>query len=112
LFLLVEQVQRLRTDEEPEAPEADVLPGEDTNLDDEERPLVGQVLPISTALIALAFLTCALVVAGLPPLSGFVAKVSLLSAVVGAERAPVGGAAGWAFIALLLLSGLAAVVSL
>jgi multicomponent K+:H+ antiporter subunit D len=46
-------------------------------------------------------------VAGLPPLSTFVSKAAILSAVLGAQ-----GAAGWAIAAMVLLSGLAAVVAL
>jgi multicomponent K+:H+ antiporter subunit D len=60
---------------------------------------------------------CALLVAGLPPLSGFLAKLSLLTAVLGSEGGvnATGGnvsAAGWLILALLLLSGFAATVSL
>jgi multicomponent K+:H+ antiporter subunit D len=93
------------------------LPGEDTNLDDEEAPLVGRAFPISLALLGLAFMSAAILVAGLPPLSGFLSKLSLLAAVLGAGAGP--GSAGtgsssaeWTLFGLLLLSGLAATVSL
>ncbi|HEY6726579.1 MAG TPA: monovalent cation/H+ antiporter subunit D [Polyangiaceae bacterium] len=113
LFLLVELVERIGNDGPSELPERDIELDPDTNLDDEEGPLVGRALPVSTALLGLTFMVCALLVAGLPPLSGFVAKVSLLTAVLGA-----GGAAGafasapWWIIGLLLLSGLSAVIAL
>ncbi|MDQ2642222.1 MAG: monovalent cation/H+ antiporter subunit D [Myxococcota bacterium] len=109
LFLLVEQIERLRAGGRAQLALVDLAPGEDTNLDDEARPLVGRVLPISTALIGLAFMACTMVVAGLPPLSGFVAKLSLLSAVMSREHAP---AQAWVFFALLLLSGLASTFAL
>lgn len=116
LFLLVEQIQRTGDSSEPYGPEPNLLPGEDTNLDDDARPLVGQVLPISTALIALAFMFCAMIIAGLPPLSGFIAKVSILTAAVSTEsglgRGPAGVTAGWVFVAFLLVSGLATTVAL
>ena len=38
--------------------------------------------PVALALLGLAFIACALLVAGLPPLSGFVAKVALLTALL------------------------------
>ena len=79
LFLLVELVDRMSTGKLVLA-EVEAEPDEDTNLDEEEEPLVGRPFPVSIALLGLAFITCALLVAGLPPLSGFVAKVGLLSA--------------------------------
>jgi multicomponent K+:H+ antiporter subunit D len=90
--------------------------GEDTNLDDQQLPLVGRTIPLSLALLGLAFVSCALVVAGLPPLSGFIAKVSLLSSVlaVGADGASSTAPtpAAWAVFASLLAAGLAAIVCL
>lgn len=113
LFLLVELIERVGSAAERRMTDADLEPGEDTNLDDEELPLVGRAVPVSVALLGLAFMACALVVAGLPPLSGFLAKVMLLSAVLGADSG--GGAPstpGWWLFALLLLSGLVATVAL
>src|SRR5690606_14214384 len=88
-----------------------------TNLDDEELPLVGQTFPISLALLGLGFITAGLLVAGLPPFSGFIGKVSLLHAVLDIE--PMDrmsdmatlSAAFW-IIGMLLLSGLVTMVSL
>ncbi len=107
LFLLVELVGRMGVDGQGRL--SDVEPGEDTNLDDEEVPLVGRAFPVSIALLGLAFVCAALIVAGLPPLAGFLAKVALLSAVLQAE-APTAGA--WWILALLLLSGFVATLSL
>jgi multicomponent K+:H+ antiporter subunit D len=115
LFLLVELADR--TDDGPRLPlsEVDLEPGEDTNLDDDETPLVGRVFPISLALLGLAFIASALLVAGLPPLSGFLAKLSLLMALVSPEgfgRASTTEAPAWVFFGLLLLAGLFATVAL
>lgn len=118
LFLLVELTERIGTSGRPRLRDVDIAPGEDTNLDDREMPLVGRAFPVSIALLGMAFMSCAVLVAGLPPLSGFIAKVSLLSAVLATEGGPRAAAsagmssAGWLFVALLLLSGLAAIVSL
>jgi multicomponent K+:H+ antiporter subunit D len=65
--------------------DVDLAPGEDTNLDDDETPLVGRVFPVSLALLGIAYIACALLVAGLPPLSGFLAKLSLMTALVSPE---------------------------
>ncbi len=110
LFLLAELIERTALDGQPRAPAISLPPGEDTNLDDEELPLVGRTFPVSVALPGLAFVLCTLLVAGLPPLSGFLAKVSLLTAAVsgGSDTA----ASGWVLFALLLCSGLATMLSL
>ncbi|MGE3547244.1 MAG: monovalent cation/H+ antiporter subunit D, partial [Kofleriaceae bacterium] len=115
LFLLAELIERIgavsQEQRDPDAP-----PGEDTNLDDAQLPLVGRVFPVSIALLGLAFIFCALLVAGLPPLSGFLAKVSLLTAILGSEGGVHSTGAsvspiGWTFLGLLLVSGLASTVS-
>jgi multicomponent K+:H+ antiporter subunit D len=58
-----------------------------------------------------AFIGCALVISGLPPLSGFIAKFVLLTA---ALNPPSGAAstASWLLLLILMLSGLAAVIAM
>jgi multicomponent K+:H+ antiporter subunit D len=117
LFLLVEPVERIGAGARPRLADVDDEPDEDTNLDDDEVPLVGRVFPVSITFLGLAFMVCALLVAGLPPLSGFLAKLALLSSVLGvAPEAQVGAIesvrAGWWIVGLLLGSGLLATVSL
>jgi multicomponent K+:H+ antiporter subunit D len=114
LFLLVEFVGRIGTDGRPRLTDVDPEAGEDTNLDDEELPLVGREFPVSVALVGLAFMSCSLLVAGLPPLSGFVAKFSLLASVLNARQAGVTApiTAAWWILGLLLVSGLMATISL
>jgi multicomponent K+:H+ antiporter subunit D len=118
LLLLVELIERIGASGRSQLPDLDFSPGEDTNLDDEALPLVGRSFSVSTALLGLAFMCCALLVAGLPPLSGFIAKFSLLVAVLSTEAGqPSPGAAGispagWMLFGLLVVSGLAATVSL
>jgi multicomponent K+:H+ antiporter subunit D len=119
LFLLVELVERTGTGDRLLLADVDVQPGEDTNLDDDETPLVGRLIPVSVALLGLAFIACALLVAGLPPLSGFVAKVGLMTALSSPEGlgaastlAPAPAPAAWWLFAALLVSGLVATVSM
>lgn len=115
LFLLVELVERAASDGDAPLPSAEVAPDDDTNLDDAEEALVGRAVPVSLALLGLAFMTCVVMVSGLPPLSGFVAKLSLMAALFNPDgvllpSAPAGAA--WWLSGLLLLSGLVATVSL
>lgn len=124
LFLLVEPVERIG-DPDPELDEEDeaaALPfaldkleiSADVNLDDDERALVGKVFPVTTVFVGLAFVASALMIAGLPPLSGFLAKAAMLSAVLApASPGPAGfPTATWLFVALVIVSGLAAMLSL
>ncbi len=105
LFLLIELVERGR------APGADLLAITEEafgGFDAEEREDVGVVIPAVWAVLGLAFVACVLMLAGLPPLPGFVAKAALLSALLAPEAvAP----SAWVLLALLMLSGLATVVA-
>ncbi len=73
---------------------------------------VGAAIPAAMAFLGLMFVCCVLLVAGLPPLPGFVAKFTLLSVVL--ETAPAVGArnAGWVLAIAVLATGIVAVVAL
>jgi multicomponent K+:H+ antiporter subunit D len=71
--------------------------------------MVGIAIPAAMAFLGLAFVSCALLLTGLPPMSGFIAKFALLSAAI---DAPAPALHAGLFIAALLLSGLAGMVSL
>ena len=77
---------------------------------------VGVALPAATAFLGLAFVFCALLVTGLPPLAGFIAKFSLVAAAIDALPAP--GSSGssfgseWLLIIALLGGGLAGLIAL
>jgi multicomponent K+:H+ antiporter subunit D len=107
-FLLIELVERGR---EPGADMIAVtreLYGEEGDLDDSAE--VGIAVPVTMGFLGLAFIGCTLIISGLPPLSGFIAKFALLSASLGSTSAV--STATWAFLTILILAGLAAVVSL
>ena len=127
LFLLTDLIDRWRNDGHNLAPyeqtddapflSPDLVPTEGINLDDQQTALVGQVIPAAAAVLGLAFMACTLVIAGLPPMPGFVGKVAMIHAVLN----PVGlssstgfqpGAAGWTLMALLIVSGLLALLAL
>ena len=126
LYLLDDLIDRWRNDgaslapyEQDDTPflSADLLPTASANLDDDEEVLVGRVIQAAAAFIGLAFLVSTLVVTGLPPLSGFVGKLAMLSALLdplglGAPAGTPPGAAGWLLLALLLATGFAALTAL
>lgn len=109
LYLLIELMERAR---EPGAnliavtAEAFGVDARDADLPEEQ---VGVAIPAAMALLGFAFACAALVVAGLPPLPGFVAKFAILAALLQADPVP---ATAWAFLALLVVSGLAAIIGL
>lgn len=117
LFLLVELLERARQVEVgPQQMDdgndalpffLDAEPPAGTNLDDNEEALIGRAIPAALAFLGVAFMISALVTAGLPPLSGFVAKLAMLSALLDMSRP-----AAWALFALLILSGLFGAIAL
>jgi len=75
------------------------------------------LIPVPVALLGLAFIACAVLVAGLPPLSGFLAKVALLTELsrlegLGSSNTPAPTPAVWWLSGALLVSGLVAIVSM
>src|SRR3546814_10844556 len=60
----------------------------------------------------MSFVACALLITGLPPLSGFVAKFSLLSAALQTSSTDTPSVAAWSPVAAVLLSGLAGSIAL
>ena len=121
LFLLVELIDRTRAVEEqpvyvsevePDdsfAFPVDLVPTRDVNLDDDEEALIGRAIPAAMAFLGLAFIACALTVAGLPPMAGFVGKVVMLSALLNPAGFGVQASvsvAAWVLLALLVTGGL------
>jgi multicomponent K+:H+ antiporter subunit D len=73
---------------------------------------VGIALPAATAFLALSFVCCALLVTGLPPLAGFIAKFSLVAAAIDALPTDTALSREWLFIVALLGGGFAGLVAL
>lgn len=72
----------------------------------------GPVIPGATTLLGIAFVACVMVVAGLPPLPGFMGKLSMLTGAVDAAGTQPFMWGHWLFVALLILSGLATLIAM
>jgi multicomponent K+:H+ antiporter subunit D len=114
LFMLIELVERARE------PGADVLTvtmeayGDDDEEEEKEEQ-VGVIMPGALAVLGVCFGCIALLLAGLPPLSGFVAKFALLMAMMNLDGLGTPAqipARTWLMVALIILSGLAALVAM
>jgi len=113
-FLLVELLERIRIEG------ADVLAVtmEAYGEDDEEMTEVeevGVVIPGALAVLSISFGICVLLLAGFPPLSGFLAKFTMLSAMLNPDGLIEDGnvaASTWWLIGLLIFSGFAALIAL
>lgn len=73
---------------------------------------VGVAIPVAMAFLGLVFVCCVLLVTGLPPLPGFVAKFSLLSTALGSASAAGVTGPAWVLTIAVLLSGVAGVIAL
>ncbi|TDF77864.1 monovalent cation/H+ antiporter subunit D [Pseudomonas sp. H9] len=125
LFLLAELIERSRSanelpmddDDCHPSPLESLHPPKGINLDDDQNAVVGQIIPWTMAFLGLSFIACALLIIGMPPLSGFIGKVSLISALfnplgLGSTPEQPLSVQGWALVALLILSGLASMIAL
>ncbi len=82
---------------------------------DDEIPeeIDGATMPATLAMLGICFAACAILLSGLPPLSGFVAKFSILSALIGTGSigVPPTSAALW-LVFLIIFAGLATLIAL
>jgi multicomponent K+:H+ antiporter subunit D len=126
LYLLAELVERSREiDAAPpiRAEESDRLPfqlehRESLAEERDDEALAGEAIPAATAFLGLSFIGCALMIAGLPPLAGFIAKFAILGALLD----PVAGSAALhppaaapmriVLFVMLLASGLLSTIAL
>jgi multicomponent K+:H+ antiporter subunit D len=111
LFLLIELLERSR-----EAG-ADVLAvsreafgeGEEEDLDEEKE--IGVAIPATAAVLGISFMGCALVMAGLPPLSGFLGKFAMLAPLFAPGEGGLSVIA-WLLLGAFVLSGLVTMIAM
>ncbi|MBN9026965.1 MAG: monovalent cation/H+ antiporter subunit D [Rhizobiales bacterium] len=113
-FLLIELVDRVQD------PAANVLAvtmdayGDDMEEEEAEEE-IGVAIPATLVILGICFASCGLLLAGLPPLSGFIGKFAILTAVFNPNGLTQGSTlslASWVFAGLLVISGLAAMISI
>lgn len=88
--------------------------------DDDEEEVedeVGTVLPATLTILGSCFAICAILLVGLPPFSGFIAKFVLLTSILDPQSASPTDTASiqwdsWLLIALIILSGLSALIAM
>lgn len=85
--------------------------GDEDEVEDE----VGVTMPGTMAVLGTCFAACGILLAGLPPLSGFIAKFSMLSAIL--NPSGLGGnesisTLSWWLVFLIVFSGLASLISM
>lgn len=112
-LLLIELIDRIRTPRSAML----ALTMEAFAVEDAPDEPTGRGVPAAMAFLSLAFAACALMIAGLPPLSGFVAKFGMFHALLNPQVDAVSGVAtistsGWVLMALIIVSGLIAVISM
>ena len=118
-FLLTDMIERWRNAGMSVAPHEragnapflseDLQRQDDVNLDDDAEALYGRAIPAGVAFLGLCFVGCTLLLAGLPPFSGFVGKFAMLSGLLGGDTMT---PATWAFMALLIGSGFLSLIAL
>ncbi|MET3589087.1 multicomponent K+:H+ antiporter subunit D [Bartonella silvatica] len=112
-FLLVELVERCQNVAANVLTVTMEVYGDD---EEEEEDEVGTYLPVTLAILGACFGICALLIIGLPPFSGFVAKFIMFMAVLKHTQEGVSASLpvyqGWLFIIFVTLSGFSALIAL
>ena len=120
-FMLNGMTERMRlTPMRTQAPDVEPLPDEayrgfETTEPPEPRSPddeIGVAIPAAMAFLGLGFVCCVLLVAGLPPLSGFVAKFALLHEIVATSGGAPLSLERWGLVLAVLVAGLASVIGL
>jgi len=102
--LLTELIERIYTP----ADSVFALSMEFFAMEEEKKESAGVVIPAAMAFLGLTFAACALIMSGLPPLSGFIAKFSILHQLLQSRN----DIASWLLVILLIFAGLTAIISL
>lgn len=113
LFLLVELISRVDTYESSVlsvSMEAFGLAEHEATTDYTEE-VFGIKVPGAFAFLGVSYIVAALVLIGLPPLSGFIGKIGLLSNALELNNYELSGIHTWLLLGFVIFSGLAALIS-
>ncbi|GHC80590.1 monovalent cation/H+ antiporter subunit D [Limoniibacter endophyticus] len=80
--------------------------------DDIPEEAEGVTMPGTLAILGICFAACAILLAGLPPFSGFIAKFAMLTAMLGAGAAASPSISEVAVVVLILFGGLATLIAM
>ena len=113
-YLVIEPVERNAGDEDrlegvSEPVFEDEYTGALAMIEDEPEDETGVVIPGTIAILGGSLIFCALLLSGLPPLSGFIAKFAIIDALFQAPSIP---PTTWVFIGLIILSGLGSMIAM
>lgn len=109
-YLLIEPIERHHNFDEPTPIREPVFEDEYSALFEEgKEDEIGVVIPATIAILGVGLAFCALLLAGLPPLTGFIAKFAIIQGLLDEGQAIT--AATWVFIALIIISGLAVLIA-
>lgn len=109
-YLLLEMVERKDSDHDVETVVEPVFDDEYSKLyGDEPENEIGIVIPATIAILGGGFIFCALLLSGMPPLSGFIAKFAIIHGLIRLD-AEIATAIWW-LVALLIVSGLATLIA-
>jgi len=107
-YLLIELVERREGDTALQTGGA-VFDDEYTIARGDQEDEIGIVIPATIAIVGGGFAFCALLIAGLPPLSGFIAKFAIIDGLLGLDdgvATPI-----WWLIGLIVVSGMATLIA-
>nr|WP_298724724.1 monovalent cation/H+ antiporter subunit D [uncultured Steroidobacter sp.] len=116
-FLIAGMSERMRVNSMAEtmAPQPTTytafMAGEPAEVAENEVDEVGVAIPAALAFLGLAFVSCVILTTGLPPLVGFLAKFSMISALLGPALNE-SSADAWLLIVSLLVAGFAGLFAL
>jgi len=112
-FLLVELIERSQDTAANVLAVTMEVYGDD---EEEEEDEVGLYLPATLAILGACFGVAAILIIGMPPFSGFLAKFMLISGIFNPDGLSandyVPRLRDWVFVAMIILSGLAALIAL
>lgn len=112
-FMLLEMINRAQSfGSDFLAASAEAFALNDDEEDEHTSDVVGRAIPAALVFLGMSFIACALIIIGLPPLSGFVAKFSLILAALQASSFTPDPLNAWIFTATLLLAGFIGIIAL